>query len=34
MTDAVVTQYWMFGVMGIMIAYGICAVVGSMKSKQ
>lgn len=33
MTDAVVTQYWMFGVMGIMVAFGICAVIGGMRSK-
>lgn len=33
MNDMVVTQYWMFGVMGIMIAYGVCAVIGTLKSK-
>lgn len=28
------TFYWMLGVMGIMVAYGICAVVGSLKEKK
>ena len=34
MSEAVVTQYWMLGVMGIMVAFAICAVVGTYKSKE
>lgn len=33
MQDAA-TFYWMLGVMGIMVAYGICSVIGVIKSKK
>ncbi len=33
MQDAA-TFYWMIGVMGIMAAYAVCAIIGVMKSKN
>ena len=32
MIDAV-TQYWMYGVMGIMVLFGVCSLIGYTKSK-
>ncbi len=34
MTDVVVTQYWMYGVMGIMVLFGVCALIGYSKQAK
>ena len=34
MSDYAVTQFWMFGVMGVMIVFGIFAFVGTLKNKS
>lgn len=34
MDTVVVTQYWMYGVMGIMVAFGICALIGYSKQNS
>ena len=34
MNDVVVTQYWMFGVMGVMAAFGIAAIIGWLKGSK
>ena len=31
--DDMATFYWMLGVMGVMAAYAVCAVIGSAKNK-
>jgi hypothetical protein len=33
MSEALVTQYWMFGVMGVMIVFGVFAAIGSMRKE-
>ncbi len=34
MEELVVTKFWMAGVMGIMVLYGICALIGYSRSKN